>query len=251
MYSRIPMPKSEWTEENISYAICFFPLVGGVIGAITYGLFVLKGVAASQGVLFSDLFWTILLLLVPIAITGGIHMDGFLDTQDAVSSYQPREKRLEILKDSHAGAFAIISCAVYLLAYLGIYSSLTIRSVTVIAWSFLLSRSLSGLSVITFPQARKEGMAATFSQNAAKKASKRVLLIYVAIICSSMVLTGKILGIVAIVTAGLVFWYYYRMSMSKFGGITGDLAGYFLQMCELLMAASVVIVDVIVKGLAV
>ena len=39
--------------------------------------------------------------------------------------------------------------------------------------------------------------------------------------------------------------------MSKFGGITGDLAGYFLQMCELLMAVSVVIVDVIVKGLAV
>ena len=105
--------------------------------------------------------------------------------------------------------------------------------------------------MITFPQARKEGMAATFSQNAAKKASKRVLLIYVAIICSSMVLTGKILGIVAIVTAELVFWYYYRMAMSKFGGITGDLAGYFLQMCELLMAASVVIVDVIVKGLAV
>jgi adenosylcobinamide-GDP ribazoletransferase len=47
------------------------------------------------------------MVVAPIIITGGIHMDGFLDTQDALSSYQPRERRLEILKDSHAGAFAI------------------------------------------------------------------------------------------------------------------------------------------------
>ena len=57
------------------------------------------------------------MVVAPIIITGGIHMDGFLDTQDALGSYQPRERRLEILKDSHAGAFAIISCAVYLMMY--------------------------------------------------------------------------------------------------------------------------------------
>lgn len=57
-------------------------------------------------------------------VTGGIHLDGFLDTQDAMSSYQERERRLEILKDPRAGAFAIISGIVYFLIYLGINSEL-------------------------------------------------------------------------------------------------------------------------------
>lgn len=246
MYSRIPMPMAEWTEENISYAMCFFPWIGMVIGAVSYGIFYLKSLACEQGILLDDLFWTALLVLTPILITGGIHMDGFLDTQDALSSYQPKEKRLEILKDSHAGAFAIISCAVYMVLYLGVYSSLTIRSIKVIAFSFVLSRTLSGLSVITFPQARKKGLVATFSQNAAKQASKWVLTGYLVILCVVMLMTGRWMGLTALAVAALTFLYYYRMSKEKFGGITGDLAGYFLQMCELLMAAAVVIVDSIV-----
>lgn len=104
----------------------------------------------------SNLFLTMLLVLLPIFITGGIHLDGFLDTQDALDSYQPMERRLEILKDSHAGAFAIISCSVYFFAYTGIYSMLTAHAAKVIAISFMLSRTLSGLSVICFPQAEKK-----------------------------------------------------------------------------------------------
>lgn len=251
MYSTIPMPKSEWTEENISYAMCFFPWVGAVIGAVTWGVFELKGIAAGREIRFSELFWTVILMLVPLAVTGGIHMDGFLDTRDALSSYQPKEKRLEILKDSHAGAFAIISCAVYMLCYVGIYSSLTEESVRVIGWSFLLSRTLSGLSVVCFPQARKKGLAATFSQNARKKTTRRVLAVYLIFVCAGMIITGKWMGLCAVLTAGVMFGYYYKMSLSKFGGITGDLAGYFLQMCEILMAAVVVAVDIIGKGMAV
>ena len=44
------------------------------------------------------------------------------------------------------------------------------------------------------------------------------------------------------------YGYYYRMCIKKFGGMTGDLAGYFLQMCELFMAAAAVVTDVFVKG---
>lgn len=44
----------------------------------------------------------------PGSVTGGIHLDGLLDTADALSSYKTKEEKLEILKDSHAGAFAII-----------------------------------------------------------------------------------------------------------------------------------------------
>ena len=34
MYSKIPMPRVEWNEKNMKYAMCFFPLVGVVTGLL-------------------------------------------------------------------------------------------------------------------------------------------------------------------------------------------------------------------------
>lgn len=175
-------------------------------------------------------------------------MDGFLDTQDAIHSYQPKEKKLEILKDPHAGAFAILSCVIYFLCATGIYASVSEKSIWVIAFGFVLSRTLSGLSVVCFPQAREKGLAATFSENARKKTVRMVLFIYLVFVCGWMVFGFGVQGTCAVIAAGVMFLYYYRMSRKNFGGITGDLAGYFLQMCELLMAAAAVFADIIVGG---
>ena len=194
------------------------------------------------------MFFTILLILIPVFVTGGIHLDGFLDTQDALSSWQTKERRLEILKDSHAGAFAIISCTVYFLIYIGVYSCLSVRSMEVIAYSFVLSRTLSGLSVVTFPQARKKGMAADFSESASTKITRIVLVAYLIILCFMISLTGGICGVGCVIAAGVVFGYYYRMAMKNFGGVTGDLCGYFLQVCELMMAFAAVVTDIAVKS---
>lgn len=249
MYSRLPMPESEWSRENLSYALIYFPWIGGLIGLITYGIFRLKEWCAVQGTGISDLTFLVFMVLVPVLITGGIHMDGFMDTQDALSSYQPKERRLEILKDSHAGAFAILSCTVYFLCCTAIYASLTERSVKVTALGFLLSRTLSGLSVVTFPQAKKDGLAATFAENAAKKTVRSVLGCYLVILCGVLIVAGKGTGTAAVAAAGTVFFCYYRMSLKNFGGITGDLAGYFLQMCEIWIAAAAVGADILLTNI--
>ncbi len=36
MYSKIPMPQCEWNEENMAYAMCFFPWIGVAIGGVTW-----------------------------------------------------------------------------------------------------------------------------------------------------------------------------------------------------------------------
>lgn len=61
---------------------------------------------------------------IPLLVTGGIHMDGYMDTVDALSSHQSVEKKLEILKDPNAGAFAVIYCGIYLLLSLGLFYQL-------------------------------------------------------------------------------------------------------------------------------
>ena len=187
---------------------------------------------------------------IPIPVFGSrMDSSGWLfDTQDALSSWQTKERRLEILKDSHAGAFAIISCTVYFLMYIGVYSCLSIHSMEVIAYSFVLSRTLSGLSVVTFPQARKKGMVADFSENASTKIVRAVLCVYLILLCFLISLIGGIGGIGCVIAAGVVFGHYYRMAMRNFGGVTGDLCGYFLQVCELVMALVVVVIDVAAKS---
>ena len=132
-YSRIPMLQVEWSDENRRYTMCFFPLIGAAVGLLMwlwlwacdhFGLGpVLRGAVSA---------------LIPLLITGGIHMDGFMDTSDAIASWQPMERRLEILKDSHTGAFAVIGCAGYLLLFAGVYSEATAQ-----AAPLLLSPGLS------------------------------------------------------------------------------------------------------------
>ena len=58
---------------------------------------------------------------LPVLVSGGIHTDGFIDTVDALSSYGDKEKKLEILKDPHTGAFAIIGAIMYYLLFFWIY----------------------------------------------------------------------------------------------------------------------------------
>lgn len=236
------MPNSEWTEENISYAMCFFPWIGAVIGAVSLGIFRLSEWAQKMGISVSPLLGTILLVLVPILITGGIHMDGFLDTQDALSSWQSKEKRLEILKDPHAGAFAILSGCVYFILSLGIYSGVTEESMRLIGMGFILSRTLSGISVLRFPQARKNGLVAVFAERADKRRTFRVLIIYLVLEIVALLWAGRGAGLCCVIVAGLLFLYYHHMACAKFGGVTGDLAGYFLQICELGIAMAAVIV---------
>lgn len=152
MYSKIPMPQCDWTDDNMKYVMCFFPWIGAVIGALCIGW---QQLAIWLGV--GDPLRVVVLMLIPFFVTGGIHLDGMLDTADALSSWRPMERRIEILKDSHAGAFAILICVVYFFLLYAVTDMVTVDMLPVYAMLFVVSRSLSGLSVVSFPKMKKEG----------------------------------------------------------------------------------------------
>lgn len=229
MYSKIPMPRVDWTEESMRYTFCFFPVVGGIIGIlqVAFGsLLLTKG--------NSVLFFSCIMTLIPIWITGGIHLDGFVDTVDAISSYGDREKKLEILKDPHIGAFAAIGLGSLLILQLGCWSLVEKSMLPVLGFGYVLSRSFSALSVLLFPPAKKEGLARTFRDNAdaGKKITIAVLALWGIASAFGMWKTGGEAGSFAAVVA-LGIWGYYRwFSHRTFGGVSGDQAGYFLEVCE-------------------
>lgn len=235
MYSKIPVPQVEWTKESMKYCICFFPAVGIVIGALTllWDFFAKEALAGRP-------LYTAVLILIPVAVSGGIHLDGLLDTADALSSYKPMEEKLEILKDSHAGAFAVIAGLCWFVLDYGIYSEADTQTLRILAAGFVLSRALSGFAMVTFRLAKNTGLAATFS-DMAQKARVRIVMVFYMLACGAgMLLLHPVYGAAALIAAGVVFLWYRRMSYRKFGGITGDLAGFFLQNCELFMAVCVI-----------
>lgn len=151
MYSRIPMPPIEWKEENRRYALCFFPLIGAVIGAVMLGWQWLCNVLGA-----GDMLFAVGCTVIPIAITGGIHLDGFCDVSDAKASCAEKEKALEIMKDSRVGAFAVIDLAIYLLIQTALFAELrNISAMLCAAPVFVLSRSFSGLAAVTLKCAKK------------------------------------------------------------------------------------------------
>lgn len=246
MYSKIPMPRVDWSKENMKYAMCYFPLVGAAVGGLFY---LAVWLFTGTGLLSADpLLKAAVLAVLPILVTGGIHMDGFLDTIDARRSYAPQEKKLEILKDPNSGAFAVIYAAVWFLLYFGFCAQLAkeaadggLRLAGAAAAGFVFSRALSGFAVVTFQGARKSGLLATFSDGAQKKTVRIVMVLFALASAAFMTALHPVAGGCAVLAALLVFLYYRRMSKKEFGGITGDLAGYFVQLCELAILAVIAI----------
>ncbi|MBR5509049.1 MAG: adenosylcobinamide-GDP ribazoletransferase [Lachnospiraceae bacterium] len=236
MFSKIPVPRADWDKENMKYMMCFFPAIGIVIGAMICGYAKLCEFFA-----FGDLMCAAGYVLIPVLVTGGIHLDGFLDTVDALNSYQPTERKLEILKDSHAGAFAIIMGCVYFVLALGVWSEMSIDLLPVMGVGYVVSRSLSGLALTSFPCANRKGSLGMFADAAQRNVVKTVLVLWLAVGEVVACLQDWRFALVLFGTAAAVYGYYYRLAMKEFGGTTGDIAGFFVQICELAMACAVML----------
>ena len=101
--------------------------------------------------------------------------------------------------------------------------------------SFVISRTLSGLSIVSFPLAKNTGLAAAFQDRAQKKNVKIVLLTLLFLAWGVSLLLHPVYGGVVLVLSVISFGIHYDLCKRKFGGITGDLAGFFLQICELMI----------------
>ncbi len=228
-YSRLPVPRVDWNEKNLRLAICFFPLIGAVIGVLEYLWFLLAGVLGCADVLRGAVA-----AALPLAVTGGIHADGFCDTVDALSSHADREKKLEILKDSHCGAFAVIFFGLWLLLYFAGWTAVAAQeSILCAALGFVVSRALSGLALNHWPHARRQGMLRTVADAGNRRAITVSMTIYLLLACAGLLLKDPRRGAAVIAVNALVFLWYRLMSMRQFGGVTGDLAGCFVTAAEL------------------
>ncbi|MEH7085019.1 adenosylcobinamide-GDP ribazoletransferase [Neobacillus drentensis] len=223
-------------QEHLKKAVQAFPLVGLMQGIIYSTVLFL----CLEFTPFSHLASAFLLWLATILLTGGIHLDGWMDASDAYYSYQDQEKRLEIMKDPRTGAFGVLSILVLLSSrFLFIYESITnVENVLYIIITLIpfLSKSVMGILLLTVKAAKNEGLGALF-QNAAKPQSLwlyPIYLIFLLLLVSFFYKDFLIIGTLILIAACCIF-LFRRKAVKWFGGITGDVLGAAVEGTELVL----------------
>ena len=163
------MPRRSPTPRQISASRACYPLVGLLLGLVLVGL--------EDG--FSRIFPVYLtsavLVVTLVVATGGLHLDGLMDTCDGLFGGHTRQQRLEIMRDSHVGAFAVAGAlSIVLLKWAAILSLLSLTEPEGdLQWRGLglllfpvLSRWAMVLQLSAFPYARSEGLGLAFHQGA-------------------------------------------------------------------------------------
>lgn len=243
VYTRIPMPMVYWNSSNLRYAFCFLPAAGLAVGAVQAAW---AALCCAFGL--SPLFGAAVMCAVPLLVTGGIHMDGFSDTIDALSSHAERQKKLEIMDDPHMGAFGAMWMIVYMMlcaaSYYEILAAAEAGYFDISASAILLliipviSRAVTAFAISRIQPSKNKGMLYTFTSASDMKAVAAAAVAVNIIAAAALVLISPIFALVCTVLVILLFAYFHRMTMKQFGGISGDLCGWLIQMMELLLFAA-------------
>ncbi|MCF2944797.1 adenosylcobinamide-GDP ribazoletransferase [Paenibacillus tarimensis] len=162
--TRFPVPVGvPFDQRTAAWSTLFFPVSGALIGLATGGAVWLLAEwlpVLPAAVLIVGL-WTML--------TGGLHMDGWMDTADGVLSHRSRERMLEIMKDSRVGAMGVIAAVLLLLFKFAAIAALledgrSLAAAVVIACVPVWSRWWMTVSIAGWPHARTEGLGQLYQE---------------------------------------------------------------------------------------
>ena len=226
MFCAIPSPWQGWEEKAREKMLLCLPLVGLEIGLLWWGL----GLLCRY---LPPLMAGAVLAGWPWLATGFLHLDGFMDVMDAVRSCRSLERRREILKDSHVGAFAVSGCLLLALGQFACCASFDGAPLGLLALVPVVSRCCAVLAVNGLPPMQTSQYA-----NCEKKKSGRILpgVMLLAALAAGFVLF-EMWGLVLAVQA-VSFALALRRAFRSLGGMNGDISGYCITLSELFACAA-------------
>lgn len=199
------------------------------MGALFIGLHLLAQRFNVPETAFGIISFAVAMLLV----NGGIHMDGFMDTIDALSSHKSRDDKIRILDDPHTGAFAIIYAIFYVLIIAYILGTVdNLAEAVYMAIVFVFARALVGIVAMSEDLSKESGMLYTFVSSANKFVTAVICVVWLIASISVMEILAPVRSII---TLGIVFIFvmiFQNMNRKNFGGISGDLMGFFICVVE-------------------
>lgn len=234
----LPVPAGEGGSDG--RMVQWFPLVGLVVGGLSCA------VGAVAGWLWGEGARPIAVVLSLAAITGGLHLDGLSDTFDAMLSWQPRERKLAIMKDSRIGAMgalALIAVLALKVAWVGAPGEHWWRNVLL---ATVVSRWAMAHGLAHFPSARPGGLGDSLRGAALRRsvwvaaAQGAALLVAASLVGLPVEMFGAALirtGIALAITLAAVHLIFHSWSRAL-GGLTGDTYGAGCELAEVVMLAA-------------
>ncbi len=227
MFSKIPVKPRTFDDENGSQTLCFLPIVGIVCGVFTFGVYLLLSLFR-----INSFIKAVMLLISLFIISGFLHLDGYMDTSDAILSARDRSKKVEILKDSVVGAFSVI-CLFFLLLtdYVSLFTYIERLGD---AWLFIvvpfLSRAIASFILFTYKPLSNEGILAYFrtGSNITKTVITAVMALAGIICCFCIGFNIGVAGGIGVIAAVI----FAQISQHQFGGINGDVIGFCIVVSE-------------------
>lgn len=219
--TRIRLTKREdWFPDDFARSVPWFPLVGGIMGLWMWG-----AARAGQWIGFTGNLLGLFLVLAELVFIGTLMYDGFMDTTDGVFSGRTRERRLEIMQDSHVGANAVIGACLLLLAKVFLLGALPAERIGAILMSmYMATRTLMVLYITKFPNARPGGLGEMFK--AGGSPFYPILAIGLAVVLTSLLgVEYLMLALLACLPSLAVAWYLKE----GLGGLTGDTFGFLTE----------------------
>jgi adenosylcobinamide-GDP ribazoletransferase len=212
-----------FSTEEIGRSTSYFPVVGLIIGAILAGLNYAFGLILPASVV------NVLLIAALVLLSGGLHLDGLLDTCDGIAGHRTVEERWQIMHDSRAGGMGVIGVAVLLLVK---FVSLDSIPHNLMFYTLMLmpviSRWAMVYAIYAFPYARPSGLGKMFKDMVTRRQMVVATLITLVLAGVLFMLAGLIIIVFVLTLVTLVAWYLKR----KLAGLTGDTYGAINEMAE-------------------
>jgi adenosylcobinamide-GDP ribazoletransferase len=219
-----------------AFALTFLPIVGAVVGALAGGAGLAVALAARGTSLGVELAFAVTFLAL-VVLTGAIHVDGFLDSCDALFAPATPQRRLEIMRDVRHGTFAVVGMAVLLWFWwvaLHAQSPTSWRYPLAIAFACACARLSMIANAWIFPYAR--GGETTRQFSARPNAAVYAIAILGVLGMAFVLGPGAIVAVPAAIALGALLGWW--MSTKLDGGLTGDCYGFGVSVMEVLLLVS-------------
>lgn len=255
--TRLPIPvQIDYTDRVFQRSVIFYPLAGFVIGL----LLLLAGEGLS--LVLPAMPAAVLLLGFWVVLTGGLHLDGLMDTADGILSHRPREQMLEIMKDSRVGAMGVIVCVLHLLLKFSLlYTLLGTGGMGSVCFLLAIvpiwSRWFMVTAIQVWPYARRDSGLGSFFRGVTKwhvtmsvvvalfTTTLLVAVFSTGLADSSVISFSFIYGLTIIFSFAigtiLTGWILATYISRKLGGLTGDTYGALNELLETLLLLGITI----------
>ncbi|OCL26142.1 cobalamin 5'-phosphate synthase [Orenia metallireducens] len=222
--TRIPINKElDYSDQALAKSMVYYPLIGTLLGGILYLIDYLASLYFGQWVTNS------LLILAMVLLTGGIHLDGLMDSCDGLFSGREKEKMLEIMRDSRVGAFGVIGLVTIFLLKFGLLAEVPSNHKLAILLFFpTISRWSIVYAAFRYPYARKLGMGKVYADNL-KLSDLLVVSMWTLLLA---VFLFRLKGILIIVFTWLFIRIISKLVIKKIDGLTGDNYGAINELVE-------------------